>query len=1056
MRRLRQNYASTISLGVVASLMVPGAAWGQTEEQQVRAQAKNPGGTTTTQDDPPAVGAPEADAIVVTGSRIARPNFDTIEPAVVLNSEQIEGRGFETLGQALNELPAFGVPGSSPVGSNQSSFGPGQNFVNFLGLGSERTLVIVNGRRFVGSNTASIFGPTGQGGNQVDLNLIPTKLVERVETLVIGGAPIYGSDAIAGTVNIIMKRNYEGAELDAQYSISDRGDAPGYRFRGLIGRNFADGRGNFAIAGEYNKSKGLVAFDRPKFYDRVFAPSNDPNSKFQNVLFSDPRYVGSSEFGIPTRTDFFILSPEQNDAFVGGPLATFRGPNGEQLRFDPQGNLIPIDFGQLVGPIGPDGLPLTFEGLQSGGNSVDIFQFVNLLTDVERYSGVATTSFEVTDNIRLFGEGWFSHSEGVNLRAQPEYNERFFARAGQPAGAFIISVDNPFLTPQARQIIQAQAIGGRFFLNRANADLSSGRASGEIEIYRFVGGVDGKFDILGREWTFEAVGNYGRSETNGASPVLVTRNLFNAIDAVRDSSGNIVCRPGFVNAPVTTVSSTCAPLNPFGQQVSQAARDYVTAIARPRSVNVQKVGTVSVTGGLFDLPGGALNFALGYEHREESQDFDPGEFYSGGPDPDPLVDADGNGNPADDRVAFGQSTIIQPVFGKYNTDEVFGELRAPIVSAGNNVPFVYSLELQGAARYVDHSISGGDLTWTVGASWQPVRDITFRGNFTRAIRSPFITEAFNPSSSFFQFAEDPCDAGNLQNGPDPARRRANCAAAGLPANFSATSDDFSFLQAVAGNPDLASEKSDAFSVGAVLRPRFIPRLNITVDYVDIKVKDVITQFTGTDVAEACYDSPEFPNNSFCSRLERDLSLPVTDPGFGQLTFIESGYFNAASLRYKGVLAAIDYRLLTPFLGAESSISLNASYQYLDTLTSRASEGSAPTTTHSSIGYSRHQANASLSYNSGGFSAFAQLNYFGPAVYDPDESPTFRTPNRLDDVVFTNIGISYNINKKFGIRMVVDNLFDTDPPFPAPTGGGTTTYFPGILGRYFRVGASVGF
>src|SRR5690606_32413903 len=135
----------------------------------------------------------------------------------------------------------------------------------------------------------------------------------------------------------------------------------------------------------------------------------------------------------------------------------------------------------------------------------------------------------------------------------------------------------------------------------------------------------------------------------------------------------------------------------------------------------------------------------------------------------------------------------------------------------------------------------GDLTWTVGASWQPIRDITLRGNYTRAIRAPFITEAFNPSSSFFDFADDPCDQFLRDEGPDPSTRAANCLADGIPADFDARSDDASFLQAVAGNPNLSNEKSSAFSVGAVLRPSFIPRLSLSVDYVDIKVKDVITQ-----------------------------------------------------------------------------------------------------------------------------------------------------------------------------------------------------------------------
>ena len=1047
MRFISKGLSATASVFAIAIASLPTAAAAQTEDQQVDAQESDP--ETPEEGALPETGAPSDEQIVVTGSRIARPNFDTIEPAVVINSEQIEARGFETLGQALNELPAFGVPGSSPVGG-QSSFGPGQNFVNFLGLGSERTLTLVNGRRFVGSNTASIFGPTGQGGSQVDLNIIPTKLIDRVETIVIGGAPIYGSDAIAGTVNVILKRDYEGMELDAQYGISERGDAANYRFRGLAGMNFADGRGNVTVAGEYNKGEGLVAAARPDLYSGgFFARDNAETPAFLNRIFPDRRIPSLSEFGIPLACDCFSVSPGQQEVFYGGFQPGFTDPQGRALRFDQFGNLVPIQFGNPTGVLDADGLPTSFEIDFSGGNGFSLVPTTNLLTDTERYSANILGSFEVTPNLRVFGEGWYSRSSGVNLRDQPEYNSYLFGYAGDPAGAIIVSVDNPFLTPQARSIIQSQAFEDVFYLNRANTDLIAGRATGAVEIYRFVAGIDGSFESFnGRDWKFELVGNYGHSKTKGKVPTLVTQNFFNAVDAVKDASGNIICRPGFTSANIATVSSTCAPLNLFGNQTSQAARDYITAIARPISVNKQKVFTASLSGPLFKLPGGDLAFALGYEHREESQNFDPGEFFLGGADSDPTDDADGDGNPTNDREPFGQSVAIQPVAGKFNTDEVFGELRAGLVGPSNDIPFIYSLELQGAARYVEHSVAGGDLTWTVGASWRPIKDITFRGNFTRAIRAPFITEAFNPSSSFFGFATDPCDADELGNGPAPSTRAANCLAAGVPANFSALSDSRSFLQAVAGNPDLANEKSDAFTIGTVLRPRFIPGLVVSADYVDVKVNDVITQLSGSQVAANCYDSPDFPNSPFCDR--------VTRANDDQLSFIETGYFNAAGLRYKGVLASVDYRTKTPFLGSNAAIGLNVSYQYLDTLTSTAEAGATPSQTDTGIGYSRHQGVASLTYYNDGFSMFGQVNYYGKAVFSPDEAANFRTPNAVGDVAFVNMGLSYDIGDRFGVRLVVDNVFDTRPPFPSPIGGGTITYFPGVLGRYFRAGVSIGF
>src|SRR5205085_1959210 len=177
------------------------------------------------------------------------------------------------------------------------SFGSGQSFVNFLGLGSQRTLTLINGRRFVGSNTASIFGPT-ESGSQVDLNTVNTKLVDRIETIAIGGAPIYGSDAIAGTVNVILKRNYEGIDLDAQYGISEQGDAPNWRFRALAGTNFADGRGNVVVSGEYNESRGIVYNDRKVTRQGRFYGDCPAGSSFGACLYNDRRIPSISESGI--------------------------------------------------------------------------------------------------------------------------------------------------------------------------------------------------------------------------------------------------------------------------------------------------------------------------------------------------------------------------------------------------------------------------------------------------------------------------------------------------------------------------------------------------------------------------------------------------------------------------------------------------------------------------------------------------------------------------------------------------------------------------------------
>ena len=1048
-----------------ASVIAVAAVWAspslaQQEQTQVGVQQANTAIDCSTIADPaqrqkcmttkgvnatPTSGAPSSQDIVVTGSRIKRPNFETLEPSVVINSASIEQRGFQTVADALNEQPTFGVPGSSPVGANQGGdFGSGQNFVNFLGLGSQRTLVLVNGRRFVSSNTASIFGPTATG-LQVDLNAINTKLIDRVETIAIGGAPIYGSDAIAGTVNVILKRDYQGLDIDGQSGISQQGDAREWRIRALAGHNFLDGRANITLAGEYNTSKGLLYTDRAVTAQGNFYGSCPPSNTVNTLcLFPHLSYPALSANGIPTVNYYsYVVNGQQEPSLGFQPGVT--DASGNVLEFSPGGgSLIPINFGQIIGD------PSVFN--QFSGGEYDITTTSQLLTDVKRYNANLLAQFQVTPNVRLFGEGWYAYSKGVNLRSQPIYNTALFGNPGDPAGPIQISINNPYLNAAERAAIvnainsgdsDQNFFGGNpftglpqdyFYLTRANTDLASGRASAATTIWRGVIGIDGKYHLGWRNFTFEAVANYGRSKTVGQSSQIVWQNFLNAVNATTDASGNIICTPGYTNSPIATVSSTCAPLDLFGNgQASKAAIDYISSIARPVGVNTQTVYTLSTSGPLFHLPGGDFSIAAGFEHRKESTDFNPGAYYQGQPNGDGTY------------TSYGQLVPINAVSGGYHTNELFGEARAALISPKNEIPAIYSLELHGAARYVDHSTAGKDTTWTAEGRWGIIRDLAVRANFTHAIRAPSITEIFNPSSTFFDFATDPCDYQSITQGPAPATRAANCTAAGIPANFHATSNLASFLQSVAGNPQLNNEKSNAFSAGVILAPRFISHLTLSADYLNIRLANAISQFSGSQVVAACYDSTNFPGNQYCSRVTRD-------PTSHQITFIETSYFNAALFKYKGVIGALDYRTATPFLGANSHFGINASYQHLIELTQAADANSAPTHLGGGYGYPKDSAVVTFNYDNGPFSTFLTANYTGPVRYDPDTSYNYYQYPVAHGVMYLNTGFSFDASKRITFRLAVDNVLNAGPPQPYQ--GGATEYFPGLIGRYWRFGVDV--
>jgi outer membrane receptor protein involved in Fe transport len=796
-----------------------------------------------------------------------------------------------------------------------------------------------------------------------------------------------------------------------------------------------------------------------QFYDDCL-----PGSKFNQCLFTDgPRINGIQPGGVPLVSDLlglgFLVHPDTMNAIFGSPDLTFgttdANGNPTSLFFNSAGSLVPTQFGINPGATG------NFDLFSSGGTG---FNFTPLttqaLSDTERYNANLLGHFDITDNIRLFGEAWYSHSKSTDLLTQPEYNTGVFDAPGAPAGDLLLSVNNPFLTPDQRAII-LQSIATNplsdqncpfgpdfgpcpgqqnyFYLSRANMDIPTGRSTFSDDLYRFVVGVNGKFHLLAGPWNWEVSGNWGRSHAVGRTVDINTQNFFNALGAITpDNPNGIPCLPGLENSPFPTRSSTCTPFDPFGVgQSSQAALDYILSNIRNVSNNRQFVFNAYVSGPLVHLPGGDLSAVLGVEHRAEGTDNEPDDFYHG---TDPVTG---------ETISFGQTVPILPITGKFHTNEAFGELDADVISPANNISFVHSLSFQAAARYVDHSVAGGAVTWTVGGRYAPVRDVSFRGNFTHAIRSPSIQEAFIPTSTFFNFATDPCDENQLQNGPDPATRQANCLAAGIPADFQSTASSASFLQATGGNPNLKNETSNAYSIGGVLTPRFVPGLNLSVDYINVKLKDAISNFTATQVLNACFDSANPSTNPFCALITRD---PTTH----QLTFVGTSFFNAAQLQYRGIVASLDYKVGTPFLGAGSSLGFSGSYQHLLELSSIADSGSAKEHDEGTLGYPKDSFVATIDYTNGPLSMFTNFNYTGPVDQGIDEVPNFREHQRLASFLIVNGGASLEVNHRFRFFVDVDNIFDKKPPFPVPAFGGSVTYFPGVLGRFYRFGAGVHF
>lgn len=978
--------------------------------------------------------------IFVTGSRIVRPETESAAPLVAsIGGEEITERGVTNVSQILNEVPGFGTPVSSA--GDQAGFSVGQNFVNLFGIGSQRTLTLVNGRRFVSSNTASNFSGAN-AGLQVDLNVIPVSLIERVDVLAVKGATTYGSDAVAGTVNLVLRDDFEGIDAYGQYGTYDEGYGDSYSGGITVGGNFAEGRGNIAVNFEYDKQEGVRFFDNE--FGRLAAFRDNENTVIQ------PRAIFViSEDGFPTRGPGLFNGGYLTDALTGS-AGGFTNADGDFVNFDGSGNLVSYDIGDPVGLVSAN-----------GGDGLILNRAGQFLSELERYTLFALGHYDLTDNIRFEFEANYANTQAVELVNQPVYQSALFS--GDSLGLGML-LSNPFLSDQARGVLSRpgnlDADGDgivelnydtdgdgtnddtQFFLQRAGFDLLGGDNPNfqQLDLFRGVAGFSGDFNALDRDFFWNVSYSYGRSQAVSTSTALVQANFLNAVDAVRDpDTGEIVCRvtidpptaPGTnTGTPSQPRSVTdCVPLNLFGEGVaSPEAIDFVTAETLAESTNQQHIFNANFGGDLFYLMDNAIGFNIGYEYRKERQTFTPDGFLQEG---------------------LGRSVAIAPVDGSFNTNEVFGEVLLPIIQPGNG-SFIHRLEFDASARYIDNSRAGNDWVWSVGGQFAPIEDVTFRGSYTESVRAPAIVELFLPAVSIFSFADDPCDVDFLNAGPDPARRQANCAADGLPADFDSQIDDASQEITSSGNPNLLNETSESWTAGVIVQPRFVPGLTLTVDWVDIELTNAITTLDLTDVLRSCYDNDNFPNAPTCSQFQRD-------PTTGQIIGAQVGQSNAGSFEFAGLQAALTYgfNLGDVFGDGEDmgDLDIVARYFYLDK--SEFTVVGVLDDDRGEIGDYKHEANATIRYSNGPISASFTGNYRSGASFDLQEDQTAPFA-QVGDYFILNSTIGFDITDNLTAQFTVNNLLNSEPPVPYTNGSLIGQYLDGYLGRQylFRLSAQM--
>ena len=800
----------------------------------------------STPDAAPALSDSDA-AIVVTGSRIRRPNLESTVPVTSIQGEEFFQTGNVSVGDTLNQLPSLHSTFSQ---SNSTRFlgSAGLNLLDLRGLGTQRTLVLVNGRRHVGGDVLGT-------ASSVDINTIPTDLIDRVDVVTGGNSAVYGSDAIAGVVNFVLRQDYEGIQLRGQGGISTYGDMSSYFGSLLWGHNFADGRGNITVNLEYARQDAAFASGRPnlRVNSRFVTVDTDPGSAPSDG-------VVDNIFERDVRFPFF------NN---GGDFATCCTvtPAGQTYLdiylFQPDGTLVP-QTGQVIGLDLVTGGAFAQRNIGGNGSTAREGTLVVLQPQLDRYNANLAAHFTVSEAFVPFVEATFSRTDSFRSTSGPF----FTPGTGSPREHFF--TQNPFLNPQARQIISdyygvPTTANIPFFPTRNVTDLGNRDEAATRETYRIVAGLRGTFNT---DWSYEVSANYGQlnERTTILGNVNAQRFLL-AIDAVRDPvTGNTVCRstidpaariafenaidPAAAQAQLAADVAACVPANLFGEgNLSPAARDYIVQDTVSHGRITQFVANAFVSGDSsqwFNLPGGPVGFALGAEYRRETAFFEQ----------DPLVLA---------GLTFYNSipSFAPPAFA---VKEIFGELRVPIL---RDVPFFNQLTISGAARLADYRGATGTVyAYNGGIEWAPIRDIQFRANYSRAVRAPNLTDLYTPLGQNFAPAfQDPCAANQIGTGSQ--FRAANCAAAGIPAGFNYVYNQSLQLQS-GGNPNLTAETSDSITVGGVLTPRFLPGFSLSVDYFDIKVNDVITAPTAQQIVNACYDL-ENRNNQFCTLFQRNAS-----------------------------------------------------------------------------------------------------------------------------------------------------------------------------------------
>jgi iron complex outermembrane recepter protein len=943
----------------------------------------------------------EVQEVVVTGTRVGVQGFDTPTPTQVLSTEMLQQRGATNVGDFLNELPAFRPSTNNQVATNASTGQAAQVFADLRALGSIRTLTLIDGRRVVPSSA------TGQ----VDLNLVPTVLVDRIDVVTGGVSAVYGSDALAGVVNVILAKHLEGIRGEVSTGISQHGDNFERRWGLAAGAPLSDGRGHIVFGGEYVKSDGIGSYlDRDwgrRNDERYPFPRNRPAGTPAVMYAYGVQQVNSPRGGV-VNGSCATLTCNPTALSANSPL---RG-----IGFNPDGSLYPFSYGNDTLNTGN-----SYDFTSDGELTRPILQ---IALPVNRYSTALHADYDIMDSMSFYVDGLYARSGDEHAAARTR---------DQRTTGIIIRRDNAFLPDALAAIMDTNNVQS-ISLGRSNSDWNQSHPKSFNTTAQITAGLEGK---LFENWNWNVYASYGQNTFDSMiGPIRIENNYKFAQDAVyyNPTSNAILANPsagvpaGYVigcralvpgSATYNPIAAAgCEPMDLFGDYAPSAASlDYVNGTVIQQITTELNVFAGELSGDLFDTWAGPVSVAAGAEYRKER---DVGKV-------DELS-----------RVSAFNYSNPQPYQGNMSVKEGYGEILVPLAK---DLSFARSIDFNGAVRYTDYSFSGTIATWKLGGTWEAIDGLTLRGTVSHDIRAPNASELFQNSEG---------------HGP-------------LLNPFSGVVEGTAIYNLP--SPSLQPEKSNTKTLGFVLGPKLIPGLNLSVDYYDITVNGAISTLSTSLITNGCVAELASAAGAgyFCSFYNRTGNevnyISVQRVNLASLG--SSGVDFNVSYRIPVGPGSVTARLFGTYvehLKTDDGLGNPLAYDGAGVIQTKGSVVDHAGQVGGGVTSEPHwQVNSSFTYAVPRWSATVQGRYVEGGHIDntlvgPDDpaydaaSPISIGDNNVKSRIYVNLSGTYNIidrdgGQKLQAYMAINNVTNVDPPFPSTAVSG----FYDHIGRYFRAG-----